>query len=231
MFDFADDTNDLLFHLRDALLLLLHTELGLVDAPVQLVELLCREITCLAILKDLFFLSFIGKVGIKATKTELLLLKFLLLDHVTNQYLHALGLALFLDLRPHLHNGVLESDFVLVVLQLFLVLLRVLHAVVEDVVQGYLRLVIGVHEFIEDFFLSILEVSSSLHDIFKALIAEFEAGHWSATSVFRISDVFHYKCLVIDYCTCSEPLNDKLSLLFLFFLFILFFWGSLVVRN
>ena len=85
MFDFADDTNNLLLHLRDALLLLLHSVLGLVDAPVQLVELFCREVTCLAVLKDLLFLSFIVFAAVFFTSTELFLLKFLLLNHLTYQ--------------------------------------------------------------------------------------------------------------------------------------------------
>ena len=104
----------------------------------------------------------------------------------------------------------------------------------EDVVQGYLWLTSRVKEFLNDRFLSILEVSSSLHNIPKALIGQFKAGNWGATSVFRISDILYDKCLMIDYCTCSEPLNHKLPWLFIFILIFWFFFlkrGSLVVGD
>ena len=55
--DLANDTDDLLFHLSYAVLLLPHAELSLIDASVKLVVLLHGEVTCLAILKDLLLLS------------------------------------------------------------------------------------------------------------------------------------------------------------------------------
>ena len=66
------------------MLLLSHTELGLINSSVQLIVLFQREITCLAILKDLLRLSFLYQAVFIITKTKHLLLDFLLLDHLTN---------------------------------------------------------------------------------------------------------------------------------------------------
>ena len=153
-----------------------------------------------------FLLTLLGVVS-----PVLLTLVFLLDDSVDHVLDAALRLVL-LDLGPLHHNGVLELDSQHVFPLRFLVCLhRVGHVVVEDVVQGQVQ---GeVLKFVLHFFPGLADVLPLLLDGGHFRVVQHEARDVGATHEISVSVIIDHERSVVNDCTSSKPLNDKVFII------------------
>ena len=88
--------------------------------------------------------------------------------------LHVLWLSLFFDTRPDLHDGILQFDPLLILLQVIFILIRYRLVVVKNVVKGNLVLLFLEYTH-QQFLVSILQVFTILHDLCEPIVRELEA--------------------------------------------------------
>ena len=98
------------------------------------------KVTTLAVLLQLFFLSFIFFGLFLLSETKKLLFAQLFLQHLLDELFDVLWLKLLLHLGPYLHDSVLEFDLCCISLQLFIILTRIVGVVVVYEVKSYLML-------------------------------------------------------------------------------------------
>ena len=176
-------------------LLLFHAAVSLADALADGVVLAQSEVTLHAVLFQLLLLSGLICSVSHSLQSKLLVLSPLPIEHLLNQRLDVFGLHVALDLGPDLHDGVLDLDLELILVQVDPVLVHRLSMVVEDVVQRHL--VVRCEELFLDITSSLLQVSSLRHNSLQALIGQLEATDGSPADVVSVCDVLDNECTVI----------------------------------
>ena len=168
--------HDLRDSLVDAInhgLLLLHAQLGLRDALVQSVVLVEREVRSLAVQDKPLLFSLLFVVIFAFLQAQQFILLLFAFDHLCDQSGNVLWLAFALDLTPDLHDGVLDLDLELVLVEHDAVLFWRLSMVVEHVVES--DLVVRREQSLLDVLASLLEVSSLFEDSLEAFVGKLEA--------------------------------------------------------
>ena len=155
----------------------------------------------LHLLLQLFFiLSFFKEVD------SFLLLLFLSLQDAFNQLINRWWALVFLHLRPSLHDSVLQFNSELVLSELQHIIFLVI--VVEDVIQG--QWVLGLHTCIINIMIRFLHILFLFSDFMQSFGCNLEAGDSCEASEISVSIVTDQGGSVIDNCTATKTLNNKL---------------------
>lgn len=162
VFSFVLDLLDHVVHLLvkscDDFLLLRHAVVRVHNALLKDVVLVVGEVTGLGVLLFLFFIIQGVLFVFFLAYTEERVPFLFLLEHLLEKGCEVLRLESFLDLGPHLNDGVLQFHFCRVANQRLFVVFWTLGIVVENVVEC--NLIFWFEELLLDVFLSNLKIGS-----------------------------------------------------------------------
>ena len=200
-----------LFEPIDDHLLLAHAVVRVSDALVQRLVLVEGEVTRLTLGVDLLGLRpLVFLLVFVLGQTEPRILFRLEIAPLLHHRLQILRLVLLLDLRPHLHDGVLQFDPLLILLQLNGEIIRVRSVIVEDIVEGE-RLLFVLKQFLLKLILRHLQIWRVFipSNLLEPLVGELEAADGRAADILRLRRQLHQEALVVEYGTSGQPLDDE----------------------